>query len=104
MKANKRYTEESTSSGNLTDTTVSSISNRPHNFQSYRQPLRNFCDKNLKIGNLTTQETCNFKAISILIYANKVIFAIFTENFGKCQLNVKVLNASFLIFAYIRID
>ena len=34
MRANKRYTEGSTSSGNLKDTTVSSVSNRPRNFQS----------------------------------------------------------------------
>ena len=39
MKANKRYTEGSTSLGNLKDTTVNSISNRPHNFQSYHQPF-----------------------------------------------------------------
>ena len=32
MKANKRNIEGSTFSGNLKDTTVSSISNRPHNF------------------------------------------------------------------------
>ena len=60
MKANKRYTEGSTSSDNLKDTTVSSISNRPHNSQSYRQPFRNFY-KNPKTGNLTAPRNSRFQ-------------------------------------------
>ena len=60
MKANKRYTEGSTSSDNLKDTTVSSISNRPHNSQSYRQPFRN-CYKNPKTSNLTAPGNSRFQ-------------------------------------------
>ena len=59
MKANKRYTEGSTFSDNLKDTTVSSISNRPHNSQSYRQPFRNFY-KNPKPAYLTAPENSRF--------------------------------------------
>ena len=57
IKANKRYTKGSTSSGNLKDTTVRSISNRPHNFQLYCQPFRNCYNKNPKTG---IQYTCAF--------------------------------------------
>ena len=53
MKANKRSTEGSTSLGNLKDTTVSSISNRSHNFLSYRKPFRKFYNKNPKTDNST---------------------------------------------------
>ena len=60
MKANKRYTKDSTSSGNLKDTTVSSISNQPHNFQSYRQPFPNFYNKSPKTGNLTAPGNLQF--------------------------------------------
>ena len=60
MKANKRYTEGSSSSDNLKDTTVSSISNRTHKFQSYRQPFRNFY-KNPKRGNLTAPGNSRFQ-------------------------------------------
>ena len=60
MKANKRFIEGSTSSGNLKDTTVSSISNRTHNFQSYNLPFRNFY-KNPKTGNLTAPGKSQFQ-------------------------------------------
>ena len=62
MKANKRYTEGSTSSSTLKDTTVSSISNQPHNFQSYRQPFRTFYNKNPKTGNLTVPGNSPFQS------------------------------------------
>ena len=61
MKANKRYTEGSTSSSNVKDTTVSSISNQSHNFQSDRQPFHNFYNKNPKTGNLTAPGNLQFQ-------------------------------------------
>ena len=60
MKANKCYTEGSTSSGYLKDTTVSSISNRPHIFQSYRKPFRTFYNKNPKTYNSVTLGNSQF--------------------------------------------
>ena len=59
MKANKRYGEGSTSSNNLKDNTVNSISNRPHNSQSYRQPFHNFYE-NPKTGDLTAPGNSRF--------------------------------------------
>ena len=61
MKANEHYTEGSTFSGNLKGTAVSSISNQPHNFQSYCQPLHNFYNKTPKIGNLTAPGNLQFQ-------------------------------------------
>ena len=48
MKTNERYTEGSTFSGNLKDTTFSSTSNRPHNFHSCRKPLHKLYNNNQK--------------------------------------------------------
>ena len=89
MKANKRYTESSTSSGNLKDTTVSSISNRPHNFQSYRRPFRNFYNKNPKKGNLTASENSQFQGQDYTYSRNRGCICYFHRKFRqmaiKCE-------------------
>ena len=80
MKANERHIEGSSSLGNLKDTTISSISNRPHNFHSYGKLLRKFYRKKPKTCNSIAPGIRNFKAETILIHATEVIFATFTKN------------------------
>ena len=87
MKANKRYTEGSTSSGNLKDTTVSSISNRPHNFQSYRKPLRKFYNKNPKTCNLTALGNSQFQGRDYSYSHTRGYICYFHRTF--CQMAIK---------------
>ena len=103
MKANKRYTESSTSSGNLRDTTVSSISNRPHNVQSYCQPFRNFYSKNPKTGNLIAPGNSQFQGRDYTYSRKQGYICYFHQNFVKWQLNVKDLSANFLTLTHIQI-
>ena len=87
--------KDQTSLGNLKDTTVSSISNRPHNFYNIASHCLNFTTKPKKYAIQQQQATRMFKAVTILIHATEVICATFTENFVKWLLNVKVPNESF---------
>ena len=87
MKANERYTEGSTSLGNLRGTTVSSISNRPHNFQSYRQPLRNIYYKNLKTGNSTAPGNSQFRSRNATYLRSRSYISYFHRKF--CQMRFK---------------
>ena len=81
MKANKRYTEGSTSSGNLKDATISSISNRSHNFQSYRKPMHKFYNKKPKTGNLTTPENSQFQGRDYTYSRNQGYICYFHRKF-----------------------
>ena len=86
MKANESYTEESTSLGNLKDTTVSSISNRPHNFRFIASRYVTFTTKTQKQVIQQHLETRNFKAEIILIY-NRNYICYFHRKF--CQMSFK---------------
>ena len=103
MKANERYTEGSSSSDNLKDTIISSISNRPHNLHSYRKPLRKFYNKYPNTCNSTAPENSQFQGRDYTYSCNRRYICYFQQNFPKWYLNVKVLNVSFLTLACIPI-
>ena len=83
MKANKRYAEGLTSSGNLKDTTISNISNRPHNFQSYRQPFRNFYNKNLKACNLTSPGNSQFQGRNCTLFTQTRLYLLLSPKISS---------------------
>ena len=89
MKANERYTEGSSSLGNLKDTTVSSISNQPHNFHSYRKLLRKFYNKNPNTCNSTAPENSQFQGRDYTYSCNRGYICYFSPNFSqmpfKCE-------------------
>ena len=58
---------------------IRTVSNRPHNSQSYRQPFRNFY-KNPKTGNLTAPGNSRFpisQSLSLFHTMIKIIFLTF---------------------------
>ena len=102
IKANKRYTEGSTSSNNLKAPRLTAflIDLIILNLVASHSVISTKTQKQVIQQH---QETRDFKAETILIHAPEVIFVTFTENFVKWQLNVKDLSANFLTLAYISI-
>ena len=94
MKANKRYTEASTSSDNLKDTTVCSISNRPHNSQSYRQPFRNFY-KNPKTDNFTAPGNSRFQGRDYTYSRTRGYICYFHRKFRQMAIKCEGLQCKF---------